>query len=217
MATKERVKISERILKLKERLELSYRDLEDKTGISKATIQRIAENPEVKISIDNLEALAKAFNVDPAWLIGWKETGSNVSEVINKMTSIPILEYVSCGKGIYNDGQTIDYISIPSELLNPRKEYFAQYAKGDSMVGVGITDGDVLVFERTDVPEENRIGTFCIDNEYAICKRFKYKDGKIYLLSANDDYLPIVVDPETCECFRTVGLLAFVLNDMKEK
>lgn len=57
--------------------------------------------------------------------------------------------------------------------MNPRAEYFAQYAKGESMKDAGINDGDLLIFERTDKVDDGVIGCFCDEDNVATCKNTK--------------------------------------------
>ena len=101
-------------------------------------------------------------------------------------------------------------------MFNPHKQYCSVYAVGNSMIGAGIEEGDLLIFERSDVSQENKIGAFCIDNEQAVCKRYKSGNGQIFLMSANDNYAPIVINPID-DCFRTVGILVKVLKDYTNK
>ena len=77
------------------------------------------------------------------------------------------------------------------------------------MVGKGIKDGDVLVFEKVSHLENGQIGAFCIDNESAYCKIYRcLPNGMIMLESANDKYDPIMVDVAN-ECFRIIGKYKF--------
>ena len=161
---------------------------------------------------ENLQAIANALGVTTNWLLG-EDDASNVSPVKGPMRTINILALISCGGGIYNDGEIIDTISLPAEMFVASKEYFAMYAVGDSMIGAGILEGDLLIFERTDIPEQNKIGAFCINNETALCKKYKSGNDKIFLLSANDKYEPIVIDVYD-KCFRCVGILRKILKSV---
>ena len=164
---------------------------------------------------ERLVKMAEALDVSPDWLLGIDEP-ENIQPAKSKLFLLEVLSSISCGCGIYNDGEVVDTIKLPEEMFNPHKQYFAVYAVGNSMTGAGIEEGDLLIFERTDVPQENKIGAFCIDNEQALCKRYKSGNGKIFLLSANDNYAPIVIDPLD-DCFRTVGILVKVLKDYTNK
>ena len=68
--------LSELIERIKNRrlaLELSYQDLSDATGISKSTLQRYETGFIKKVPINQMEVLARALHVTPAYLMGWEE------------------------------------------------------------------------------------------------------------------------------------------------
>ena len=64
---------SERIKSLYEQSDMSYQELEKLTGIKKSSLQRYASGVTTKVPSDVIEKLASAFNVSPAYLMGWKE------------------------------------------------------------------------------------------------------------------------------------------------
>lgn len=206
---------SERLnLALKNR-QMTKSELARRVGIDKSNIT-IYTTGRGKKSIpngENLQAIANALGVTTKWLLGEDERHeSNILPVTGDMRTINIYSYISCGEGEFNDGAIVDTITLPADMFQENREYFGMYAKGDSMTGVGISDGDLLIFERTDVPVNNKIGAFCIDNEYAYCKKYQSHNGKIFLLSANDSYAPITIEPS--ECFRCVGVLKKILKDI---
>ena len=62
---------SERIKLLVEQSNLSYQELEKKTGIKKSSLQRYASGVTSKIPLDVIEKLSVTFNVSQAYLMGW--------------------------------------------------------------------------------------------------------------------------------------------------
>lgn len=58
----------------------SYPELEKLTGIPKSTLQRYFTGETEKIPLSSLEKIAKAFDVDPAYLMGWKQKESEYAE-----------------------------------------------------------------------------------------------------------------------------------------
>lgn len=164
------------------------------------------------------DRIAKALSVSPDYLLGLTELmeQKNLSELEESLVrKIPVFAPISCGNGSYEDGQIIDYIGIPESRLRFGKKYYGQYAKGDSMIGAGINDGDLLIFEECSWINEGKIGCFCINEELAVCKRYTVgADNCIYLMSANDKYAPIRID-QTCDCFRVVGRLISIIKNIE--
>lgn len=74
MSEAEVTELIERIKNRRLALELSYQDLSDATGISKSTLQRYETGFIKKVPINQMEVLAKALHVTPAYLMGWEES-----------------------------------------------------------------------------------------------------------------------------------------------
>lgn len=87
-----------------------------------------------------------------------------------------------------------DYVADTLDLnehLMPRKEAsFLLRAKGDSMLGAGIHDGDILVIDRSLTPDNGKVVIATVDGQFTV-KRLEKKRGKIRLLPANPDFEPI--------------------------
>lgn len=175
----------------------------------RSIIARI-EKGEIDLSQSKIQAFADIFHITPSELMG-----DDSNEIITSV-KIPLYSPICCGNGGFCDDNIIDYVSLPSTWLNPRAEYFAQVAKGDSMKGAGIKDGDILVFEKTGHCESGQIGCFCIDDNDAMCKKYRVTDNnQIVLMPANDKYDPIVIDIEN-EHFRCIGVLAYSVHSFKQ-
>jgi repressor LexA len=94
---------------------------------------------------------------------------------------------VAAGKPIE---AVLDYetVKVPEELLG-RGENFALRIKGDSMIGDGICDGDVIVVRRAENAENGQTVVALIDNHEATVKRFRRDgDGTVTLSPANPVY-----------------------------
>lgn len=68
-------KMQEIMLRMKSRreeLNMSYQTLSEKVGISKSTLQRYETGFIKNMPIDKLEAIAKALQVSPSYLMGWE-------------------------------------------------------------------------------------------------------------------------------------------------
>ena len=83
-------------------------------------------------------------------------------------------------------------ISI-SENFFMGSNLFVLEVKGDSMIDIGILNGDYVVISKQSVANNGEIVACLIDNE-ATVKRFYKEDGHFRLQPENDDYEPIIVD-----------------------
>lgn len=200
--------VSDRIKKAIEKSGYSFVELEKRTGVSKSALQRYSQGVTTKVPVDVVNAIGGATGISPFYLIGWGDDPHYYPDSNKKKNSIPLYSSLCCGKGLFINDNIEDYIAVPDRYINSNKEYFANIAKGDSMIGKGINDGDTLIFEKTNVLESGQIGSFCInDGNDCVCKIFRrLNNGMIVLESANPKYDPIIIDV-TNECFRVIGKL----------
>jgi DNA polymerase V len=78
-------------------------------------------------------------------------------------------------------------------IANPTATFFAR-VEGDSMIGAGIYEGDLLVVDRSRTAGHNDIVIAAVDNEFTV-KRLDTRDG-IRLVAENPDYAPICLSGE---------------------
>lgn len=213
-----KVKIGENIKLLREKAKMKQEDLGRKLGVGGATISSW-EIGRTEPNMGCVQQLADLFNVTTDTLIygavgddpdARMYTSANINFI-----NIPLYAPICCGDGLFVDDQIEGMIAVPSDGLSlPPENYFAQRAKGVSMKDAGIADGDILVFEKTNVPESGMIGCFCIDENEAMCKKYKEAGGLITLLAMNADYDPIIVDPTRAH-FSCIGRLKKVIKSFE--
>jgi transcriptional regulator with XRE-family HTH domain len=81
MSEKELTDLIERIKERRLKLEMSYQDLSDATGISKSTLQRYETGYIKKVPINQIEILAKALHTTPSYLMGWDNNATESPSV----------------------------------------------------------------------------------------------------------------------------------------
>jgi len=74
-------------------------------------------------------------------------------------------------------------------VKHPTATFFVK-ASGDSMIGAGIHDGDILVVDRSLEPRQSRIVIAAVDGQLTV-KRLKKKGKKIFLVPENKKFRPI--------------------------
>ena len=86
-------------------------------------------------------------------------------------------------------------ISLDRELVKNKEATFYARVSGDSMVGAGLDDGDLLVIDRSLNPENGKIAVCLVDGEFTV-KRIKKEKNKLYLMPENKNYKPIELKEE---------------------
>ena len=93
-------------------------------------------------------------------------------------------------------------------LRKPESTFFVR-VRGESMIDRGIFDGDILVVDSSQQPQENNVVVAGVDGEMAV-KTLRYIDGQPYLYSANKKYLPIEIKPFMQ--FTIFGVVQYVIH-----
>ncbi len=81
-------------------------------------------------------------------------------------------------------------ISLDKELVKNRDATFYARVSGESMVGAGLDDGDLLIIDRSLDPKNGKIAVCLVDGEFTV-KRIKMEKDKFYLVPENKKYKPI--------------------------
>ena len=86
-------------------------------------------------------------------------------------------------------------ISLDRELVKNKEATFYARVSGDSMVGAGLDDGDLLVIDRSKNPENGKIAICLVDGDFTV-KRIKKEKNKLYLVPENKKYNSIEIKEE---------------------
>lgn len=87
-----------------------------------------------------------------------------------------------------------DTLDLNDYLIANKTATFFAKVEGDSMIGAGIFEGDLIVIDRSINPKHNNIVVAVIDNEFTV-KRLWLKDN-IQLRPENPDYQAITLSGE---------------------
>ncbi|WP_455683610.1 LexA family protein [Thomasclavelia sp.] len=200
----------ERIKKLRKEKGLTQEQLGKLLGVKKSAIAKYENNRVENLKKETIQKLSDIFDVPASYFLGIEEN----QPIITNSITIPLYNDICCGNGIFVDDNIDEYISLPESLLSLNKEYFCQYASGDSMIGENINPGDLIVFEKCNQIRNGEIGCFTLDDNVATCKKF-YLDNVnqcIILQPANADYNPLVINNDNQIGFRVIGKLSLVIN-----
>lgn len=109
---------------------------------------------------------------------------------------VPILGSIACGCPKLAEENIEKYIPLPIELYG-RGDYYALYANGDSMIDIGIGDGDLILIRQQNTADPGQVVVaFMDDEEVATLKRYypEPKKHRVRLHPENQDMQDIFVD-----------------------
>ena len=109
-----------------------------------------------------------------------------------EISHVPMIGRVAAGEPILAEQNISDYFPFPADLL-PNQETFMLKVRGDSMINVGIFDGDNLLVAKQNTASNGEIVVAMVDDS-ATVKRFYKEDGHYRLQPENDSMDPIIVD-----------------------
>ena len=86
-------------------------------------------------------------------------------------------------------------LDLNKELITNESATFYARVRGDSMTLAGISDGDLLIIDKSKTPVNGSVVVCLIDGEFTV-KRLQKKANQFYLMPENDNYQPIKIKPE---------------------
>lgn len=102
-------------------------------------------------------------------------------------------------------------ISLDHTLVRNKEATFYARVSGQSMIGAGLDDGDLLVVDKSLAPNHNKIAVCFIDGEFTV-KRLKVTLEGVYLQPENPIYDPILVTEHNN--FQIWGIVTHVIKRM---
>ena len=113
------------------------------------------------------------------------------------VVEVPLLGKVTAGTPIEAIETPDEYFSLPANLINPKKETFTLKVSGESMINIGIYDGDILIVERQNTANNgDTVVAMNSDNEVTVKTFYKEKDH-FRLQPENDTMEPIILKEVT--------------------
>lgn len=168
-------------------------------GLSAATISRYTrEHSEPKLP--TVQAIAERYNVNPLWLMGQPGQDKH-ADPLNQTKWVPIVGRIACGSPIVAEEYIEGYECVPAK---PRVD-FCLRAKGDSMIGARILDGDLVYICQQPQVENGEIAAVLIDCEDATLKRFYKLNGSVILRSENPVYPDQVFTKIEARAIKIIG------------
>jgi repressor LexA len=139
-------------------------------------------------------------------LLGLKPSDPSVDA---NTVAIPVLGRVAAGAPTLAVEQAEDAVRIDTMLVDAHpRELFALHIRGESMIGDGILDGDLVIVRREPIATPGQIVIALIDEE-ATCKRYFPEGDIIRFQPSNPKMVPLLVRKAD---FRSTMILGVVVG-----
>lgn len=113
----------------------------------------------------------------------------------NEDAGLPLIGRVAAGVPIDSFTHVERRVQVSAGLFSPQPDYLLRVV-GDSMIKVGIFDGDLLAVKKAITATSGEIVVARVDGEVTV-KRLQVATGVVTLLPENDHYAPIsIADPD---------------------
>lgn len=177
---------------------------------------------KVQPSREKLQVLSRALGVSEAWLIGYdypqtaeasptvpqaepetKTRGIAIPGVMPVgVKRVPMLGDIACGEPLFASEERDDWRTVGADL----DADFCLTARGDSMVGARILDGDLVFIKAMDMVENGEIAAVLIGEEATLKRVYYYPDqNKLILTPENPRYERLIYLNEELDSIRILG------------
>ena len=188
--------------RMKERrnaLNLTLLQVAEQLGVSEATVQRYESGGIKNLKHETVTALSGILKCSPAYLMGWDEDCLPESVMAVPQRKIPMLGKIHAGEPTFANEEH-EFCTMVGDC----NADFCLRVNGDSMIGAGIKDGDIVFFRSQDVVEDGEIAAVIIDDE-ATLKRVYHGNNSLTLVADNPKYKPMIFTPEQGKSIRIIG------------
>lgn len=200
-------------LRLKEALEargIRAAKLAEMTGLSRPRISQYT-NGIYTPGGEALCRIATALRVNEAWLMGEDVPmdAAPTAESIPlphhmsplRLRAYPVLGRIACGQPILAVEEAEEVA-----VSDVNGADFCLTAKGDSMIGARIFDGDEVFIRSTDMVDNGDIAAVIVDDEATLKRVYYYpEEGRLVLTPENPDFSPMEFEGEELNRIRILG------------
>ena len=197
-----------RLKELRVSKKLLQKDIAELLGVERTTYVKY-ESGVSEPNINTLLRLADYYEVSVDYLLGKTEKSTDNIDALSDYGIFPIsykkfrvLGEIACGKPIYADEDRETVILANSNI----DADFCLYAKGDSMIGARIMDGDIVFIKNQPTVDNGEIAAVIVDDEATLKRVYYYPDkNKIVLNAENPKYEPLLYIGEELDTIRILG------------
>ena len=195
---------STKLKELRKSKGMTLDELAEIIGTSKQTIHRYENGIITNVPPEKVESLANALGTTPGELMGWDTEPIAVPENIIPMSvkQLPVLGDIACGMPIYAEERHEAFVTVSDKF----DADFCLTARGDSMVGARIYDGDIVFIRSQSSVENGEIAAVILGDEATLKRVYYYpNEGKLILSPENPRYAPLVYVGQELDNVKIIG------------
>jgi len=183
----------------------TQKEIADAIGVSQQIMNVWARGKAIP-RMGKIQKLADFFGIEKSELIDEQTEKPSLPAYSNivplNIQRIPLLGEIACGQPIFCTEDRESYVEAGTDV----RADFCLKARGDSMVGARILDGDLVFIQRDAELENGQIFAVAIDDE-ATLKRVYYnaEASMLQLLSENPKYPPMIYSGEQLDHVHILG------------
>lgn len=145
------------------------------------------------------KGLVKKDPAKPRTVLPVENEYKSAAPVSYDTVSLPVIGRVAAGEPVLAEQNIVDEMPIPARFVGSGNNFILS-VHGDSMVNVGINDGDYLIVQESHDALNGEIVVALVNDDYetgATVKRFYKENGYIRLQPENDYMDPIIAQDVT--------------------
>jgi repressor LexA len=195
---------SSKLKELRKSKGMTLDELAEMIGTSKQTIHRYENGTITNVPPEKVESLASVLGTTPGELMGWDSEPTEIYSNVTPMTvkRLPVLGDIACGMPIYAEEKHESFVSVSDKF----DAYFCLTARGDSMIGARIHDGDIVFIRSQSAVENGEIAAVILGDEATLKRVYYYPNEKKLVLSPeNPRYAPLVYVGRELEEVKIIG------------
>ena len=164
-------------------------DIISDLNINKSTISTWCNGTKMP-RMGTIQTLADYFGIKKSDLVEKRNPlpDGAIPYVQPKTMPIPLIGVVNCGIPLLAEENIEGYIETPTNDILTGEVFFWLRAKGDSMINVGIHEGDLLLIRQQNDVDSGSIAVVAVNGDNATLKRIIKKENAIILQPENPTY-----------------------------
>ena len=128
--------------------------------------------------------------------------------VRRELVNVPVVGRVAAGEPILAQEHIEDYFPLPADIL-PNKQTFLLKVKGESMINIGVLDGDYVLVQEEHTAHNGDMVVALIEDG-ATVKTF-YKEEGVIRLQPENDYMDPIIVKDVSILGKVIGVFRFFM------